>query len=67
MCFAHRGGNEANERLLGAVNRAGQCYLTHTILRGRYALRMCVGQTHTREEHVRAAWKSIREAAAGLG
>ncbi len=48
-----------NEALLAALNESGRIYLTHTRLRGRYALRICVGQTTTRAEHVRQAWDHI--------
>jgi hypothetical protein len=40
--------------------------LTHTILDGRYTLRLCVGQTHTEAEHVRQAWELIQENAKRL-
>jgi len=63
VCFAHRAGDEFNRRLLERLNQSGKLYLTHTVLRGRFVLRLCVGQTHTEERHVRAAWKLIREMA----
>ena len=66
VCFRHAGGDEFNRRLLERLNTGGQVYLTHTTLAGRYTLRLCVGQTHTRERHVRRAWHLIQEAAEGL-
>src|SRR6185312_7583561 len=30
VCFRHVGGDDLNERLLGALNRSGQLFLTHT-------------------------------------
>jgi aromatic-L-amino-acid decarboxylase len=66
VCFAHRAGDEFNRRLLERLNQSGRLYLTHTILNGRYVLRLCVGQTHTEERHVTAAWKLIREMAKSL-
>ena len=53
VCFAHRAGDEFNRRLLDRVNQTGKLYLSHTVLNGRYTLRLCVGQTHTEAEHVR--------------
>jgi len=35
-------------------------------LRGRHTLRLCVGQTHTELEHVRAAWTLLGETAANM-
>lgn len=67
VCFRHRGGDEANRRLMDALNASGRLYLTHTRLDGRYTLRFSVGQAATREHHVEAAWRLIRETAASLG
>ena len=66
VCFRLKGNDEANERLVEALNATGRVYLTHTKVAGRYFLRMSIGQTWTREKHVRAAWDLIRETAAGL-
>ena len=63
VCFAHRGGDDFNRRLLERLNETGKVYLTHTILDGRYTLRFCVGQTHTEMEHVRLAWELIEQVA----
>jgi aromatic-L-amino-acid decarboxylase len=55
-----------NERLLGAVNETGEVFLSHTRVRGLFALRIAIGHINTREEHVRRAWDLVRAAAAGL-
>jgi len=65
VCFRHRDGDAATERILEAVNRSGRMFLTHTRLDGALVLRMVIGQTHTREEHVRAAWQTLCAAAEG--
>ena len=66
VCFRHVGGDGANRELMERVNRSGKLYLTHTMLGGRYTLRLCVGQTKTEERHVEQAWRVIRETAAEL-
>jgi aromatic-L-amino-acid decarboxylase len=66
VCFAHRAGDQFNRRLLERLNGEGRLYLTHTVLDGRYALRFCVGQTHTEAAHVRRAWELIQAAAKAL-
>jgi len=66
VCFAHKAGDEFNRRLLDRVNRSGAMFLTHTLLNGRYTLRLCVGQTQTDEEHVARAWDTLRQTAASL-
>jgi aromatic-L-amino-acid decarboxylase len=67
VCFAHRAGDDFNRRLLERLNQSGKLYLTHTVLNGRYTLRLCVGQTHTEATHMRQAWELIQESARLLG
>jgi aromatic-L-amino-acid/L-tryptophan decarboxylase len=43
---------EHNRRWLEAVNRSGEAYLSHTELRGRYVLRLAVGNLRTDEERL---------------
>lgn len=66
VCFRHTGGDEINQHILERLNRSGKLYLTHTVLDGKYTLRLCAGQTHTEARHVHAAWQQIQAAAAGL-
>jgi aromatic-L-amino-acid decarboxylase len=76
VCFRLRGDGPAaddrNRALLDRINATGRAYLTHTALpapgggRPRVVLRLCVGSTWTAEEHVRAAWRLIRDEAARL-
>jgi aromatic-L-amino-acid decarboxylase len=65
VCFRHRGGDAANERLLNDLNDSGKVYLTHTRLDGRLVLRLAIGGVATERRHVAAAWKLIRDRAAG--
>jgi aromatic-L-amino-acid decarboxylase len=67
VCFRHRAGDEFNRQLLERLNESGKLYLTHAVLNERYALRFCVGQTHTEERHVRQAWELIQGYAGELG
>ena len=55
-----------NQQLLDRLNDSGALYLTHTRLNGAYAIRFCIGQTHTQQRHVDTAWQRIRETAAAL-
>jgi len=54
-----------NQAILARVNQAGVIYLSHTRLDDVYTLRLAVGQTRTRAEHVAAAWSELQKAAAG--
>ncbi|MEY2422389.1 MAG: aromatic-L-amino-acid/L-tryptophan decarboxylase [Acidimicrobiaceae bacterium] len=60
VCFAHKDGNDASERLLQAVNASGKAFLTHTRLGNRYAIRVAIGATQTEQRHVEALWELIR-------
>lgn len=63
VCFRHRAGDEASERVLNSINASGKAYLTHTKLRGQYTLRMSIGQTHTELHHVAGVWQMLQELA----
>ena len=52
--------NEINEKLNHKLNDTGKIYLTHTMLDGRYVLRMVVSQTNVTDKHVTDAWNLIR-------
>ncbi|OGP50793.1 MAG: amino acid decarboxylase [Deltaproteobacteria bacterium RBG_13_43_22] len=66
VCFRYKGSDEQNQKLLERLNQSGDLYLTHTILKGGFTLRFCVGQTLTEERHVVQAWQKIQETAVSL-
>lgn len=49
-----------NKDLMDRVNAEGTIYLTHTRLFGKFTLRLAVGQTNTRREHVETAWQVLK-------
>ena len=55
-----------DERLMHAVNASGEAFLSHTKLRGRYTLRLAIGNIRTERRHVARAWELLRSAAAGI-
>ena len=63
VVFRHRAGDDANQAIADAVNRSGEAFISHTSVRGRYALRMAIGNLRTEAADVRAAWDAIRRAA----
>ena len=54
-----------NEQLEERVNASGKVFITHTRIRGRYALHVAVGNLHTTEAHLAALWSLLREPAGG--
>jgi aromatic-L-amino-acid/L-tryptophan decarboxylase len=65
VCFRHRAGDDANQRILDRLNRSGEIFLTHTRLDDRLVLRLSVGGARTEQRHVDQAWAAIQRAAAG--
>ena len=58
--------NKINELLNHRLNDSGRIYLTHTVLRGKYTLRMVTAQTNVSSEHVLKAWELIVETARSI-
>ena len=72
VCFRHvpggMAGDEAaldahNAAVMDAVNRTGEIFLSHTKLRGRFTIRLAIGNLRTEERHVARAWQLLRDAA----
>jgi aromatic-L-amino-acid decarboxylase len=59
--------NTLNEKLNHLLNDSGKLYLSHTVLNGRYTLRMATAQTNVTFEHVMKAWLLIKGTARSLG
>jgi aromatic-L-amino-acid/L-tryptophan decarboxylase len=58
--------NKINERLNHNLNDSGKIYLSHTVLNGKYTLRMVTAQTNVTMEHVEKAWEFICRTAHSL-
>jgi aromatic-L-amino-acid/L-tryptophan decarboxylase len=61
VCFHHVEGDHATEAMLTRLNAEPSIHLTHTRLGGRYTIRVSIGQTTTRREHVEHLWGLIAE------
>ncbi len=69
--FARAGGDgdardALKDGLIGTVDETGFTYLTRTLVQGRVAVRLSIGNLMTERRHVLEAWDHIREAARGL-
>jgi aromatic-L-amino-acid/L-tryptophan decarboxylase len=58
--------NRLNESLNHQLNDSGKLYLSHTVLNGKYTLRMVTAQTNVTKEHVERAWEIIKYTARNL-
>jgi len=58
--------NALNEKLNHQLNDSGKIYLSHTVLNGKYTLRMVTAQTNVTLDHVKNAWELILTTARGL-
>lgn len=52
-----------NAAILDRVNGSGEVFLSHTKVRGVYAIRIAIGNLRTTEMHVMRAWELLRAAA----
>jgi aromatic-L-amino-acid decarboxylase len=55
--------DDHNARVLERVNGTREVYLSHTRVRGSYALRIAIGNIHTAEAHVRRALEIVKASA----
>ena len=53
--------DDLNERLMARINESGDVFLSHTRLRGRYTLRVAIGNLRTERRHVARVWELARQ------
>jgi aromatic-L-amino-acid decarboxylase len=61
-CFRLKASNEENHALLERVNASGEVFISHTVLNGKYTLRIAVGNMGTTREHVQRVWELVKGA-----
>jgi aromatic-L-amino-acid decarboxylase len=61
VCFRYRGSDDDNRALLEKVNASGKAFLSHTVLNGRFVLRLAIGNIATQWEDLEDVWRVIRE------
>jgi aromatic-L-amino-acid decarboxylase len=66
VCFRLRASDDANRLLLDRVNASGVAFLSHTVLRGRYVLRLAIGNLRTTRDDIELTWRRIRAEAEAL-
>lgn len=56
-----------NAAIVERVNASGEAFLSHTKLRGRYVIRIAIGNVRTEWRHVERTWVLLQGAAADVG
>ncbi len=59
--------DDLNVRLMDAVNRTGQAFLSHTKLNGRVAIRVAISNLRTVDSDLELVWEIVRREAAAIG
>jgi aromatic-L-amino-acid/L-tryptophan decarboxylase len=58
--------DELNVRLMDAINRSGEAFLSHTRLNGRMTLRVAIGNLRTTDQDLELVWRVVRREATKL-
>ncbi len=61
VCFRYKGTDEENSALMEAVNATGEVFISHTVLNGKVALRLAIGNLGTTWEDVQHAWDLLQQ------
>jgi aromatic-L-amino-acid decarboxylase len=64
VCFRRKGSDEANRALMDRINASGVAFLSHTVLNGRFVLRMAIGNLRTTREDIELLWQRLQAEAA---
>lgn len=63
VCFRLRGEESRTRALVAAINGTGRFFISQTVLKGRYAARVAIGNLATERGDVVALWEEIRRVA----
>ena len=66
VCFRFRGSDDENRALLDRLNATGRVFLSHTVLKGRFVIRLAIGNIRTTRDDAQAVWKLIQDTADSL-
>lgn len=59
VCFRIRGSEEKTRELVAALNASGEAFVSQTVLKGRYAARIAIGNLATERADIFALWSLI--------
>lgn len=66
VCFRVKGSDEQNRELMDRINAGGVAFLSHTVLNGRFALRLAIGNVRTTRDDIQRVWECLAAEASAL-
>lgn len=61
VCFRLREGDEATRDLMNRINSSGRFFVSHTVLEGRFTIRIAIGNLRMRQDDVEQLCSAIIE------
>jgi aromatic-L-amino-acid/L-tryptophan decarboxylase len=60
VCFRYKGSDEQNRQLMDRVNASGVAFLSHTVLNGRFVIRLAIGNVRAERQDIQRVWEYIQ-------
>jgi len=64
--FRYNGTDDQNRAIIDCVNATGEAFLSGTVLRGRFTMRVAIGNVRTRPETLARVWEIVKASASKL-
>jgi aromatic-L-amino-acid decarboxylase len=61
VCFRLRQGDDATRELMRRINDSGRFFVSHTVLDGRFTIRVAIGNIRTQQGDVEELWSAIAQ------
>ena len=63
VCFRYKGSDAENKAIMDKANATGRVFLASTVLNGRLAVRLAIGNLETSWKDIQEAWELLQKAA----
>jgi aromatic-L-amino-acid decarboxylase len=65
VCFRYKGTDEQNKAMIDTINATGRVFMSYTVLNGRVAIRLAIGNLATTWPDLLEAWELMKSAVHG--